>query len=404
MNKERIQQIENQKNTIKQLKSTSFEKLSRRLSPQFNSKEFINDYKKKMKMIRDLEKTIPQEMLQWEIQFQSNLESLSPMTEFDYVEAALQKELDELKKTDITNLTKKDRIQKIQELIAKDMPHLSSLKNQDNSLTFPMREEENTNQEIIISENSEKNEINENQQIEDTDELDDPITIFTVDVYDIDHRNELDLTQTIELLGNQYLTTLKDFIECATEHIIEDLEKEKVEIMPNIPINKENFKSGYFFINNTFYNDLREEVNIDYSRQIIEWSKQNKRFLERDFYNFDSKKMEETKFNDLVFRINEPYIFTHYGDCTHVIVFTLVRIKHENDPPNENFPLKTYPIKKKKNCVFCKKRLATKIVVNDQLCPSNQALFCDDCFEKLHYSENGDLLYSDFEVYPYYQI
>jgi hypothetical protein len=41
------------------------------------------------------------------------------------------------------------------------------------------------------------------------------------------------------------------------------------------------------------------------------------------------------------------------------------------------------------------------VSIGDPLSQSNPALFCNDCFRRLHYTQDGQLLRSDFVVFPY---
>ncbi len=103
-------------------------------------------------------------------------------------------------------------------------------------------------------------------------------------------------------------------------------------------------KSGYFFIENTIFNDLRFN-NYDCSeyyknllfhsnnyvstdmlvtfRPVIAWARENKIDL------IDSKSMEDTRFIDLTIRLGFPYLFTHLGNCEHLIIFTSVKFEFQ---------------------------------------------------------------------------
>lgn len=56
--------------------------------------------------------------------------------------------------------------------------------------------------------------------------------------------------QEFAVLGSQKLTELKDVLYCLSDHIGDGRQT----------------RSGYFFIENTFYNDMRHKNNVDYSR------------------------------------------------------------------------------------------------------------------------------------------
>lgn len=42
------------------------------------------------------------------------------------------------------------------------------------------------------------------------------------------------------------------------------------------------------------------------------------------------------------------------------------------------------------------------VTYNDKLSAEDPTFYCDKCYRQLHYDEQGQLLYSDFEVYRYY--
>lgn len=45
----------------------------------------------------------------------------------------------------------------------------------------------------------------------------------------------------------------------------------------------------------------------------------------RDFPEFKTAKMEDTSFYDLKMKVGFPYLYTHQGDCEHVVILTDVR-------------------------------------------------------------------------------
>jgi len=52
------------------------------------------------------------------------------------------------------------------------------------------------------------------------------------------------------VLGTQYLSELKDKLYCLSDHLV----------------GGKNYPSSFFYIENTFYNDFRDERCIDYSQ------------------------------------------------------------------------------------------------------------------------------------------
>lgn len=65
------------------------------------------------------------------------------------------------------------------------------------------------------------------------------------------HPSKNTKTQEYRVLGQQPLTALRDKLYCLSDHMLDG---------PKI-------KSGYFFVEHTFYNDMREQ-NTDYSKYV----------------------------------------------------------------------------------------------------------------------------------------
>ena len=124
--------------------------------------------------------------------------------------------------------------------------------------------------------------------------------------------------------------------------------------------------------------------------------------------------MATTKINDLKgLRLGAPYLYCHSGGCQHLISFVDIRyLPAETSGINKvtmSWPRVLYrrPLKRKK-CVACstnKRRNVnySKFVVYDhKLVDRSPTFFCEECYDKYHYNNNGTLLYDQFKVYPYY--
>lgn len=46
---------------------------------------------------------------------------------------------------------------------------------------------------------------------------------------------------------------------------------------------------------------------------------------ERGLDILDSKKMEETQFSDLNIKLGYPYLYTHIGNCEHLVIFLNIK-------------------------------------------------------------------------------
>ena len=114
----------------------------------------------------------------------------------------------------------------------------------------------------------------------------------------------------IPLLSNDLLSSQK----------LSDLQDEFYCLMDITPIGKE-LKNSYFFIEDTFYDDMRHENAIRLSDPICEWAN-NCDGHWKQTGNYIQKNMEDMKFEDLDIRLGSHYLYCHQGDCQHVIIFT----------------------------------------------------------------------------------
>lgn len=221
--------------------------------------------------------------------------------------------------------------------------------------------------------------------------------------------------QEFLVLGRQPLTVLKDKLYCLTDQLMQKAEQQ-------VP-------SGYFMIENVFYNDLRDRMAIDYSRPIIDWVNSNKdealekwkvivaagfkkkqrALLQGSLPSdrlpfFRAANMASTCFDDLHFRLGVQYLYCHQGDCKHSIVIRDMRLIHPEDVQNKaSYPLLTFqPRVRHRKCSICDIYRAKKVTYDDKWAPTNPSFFCENCYYLLHYSQSGTLMYDDFRVYDYY--
>ncbi|CAI9109954.1 OLC1v1009898C2 [Oldenlandia corymbosa var. corymbosa] len=240
-----------------------------------------------------------------------------------------------------------------------------------------------------------------------------PEVILCIEVYH--NKRSWTKSQEFLVLGQQFLSEIKDKIYCLTDEI---MKKEGVED-----------SSGYFLIEDVFCNDTREPSAIDYSKPIFEWLEQSenealdkweyivsgeqqlqqkrKAFLDNSdtvpLPQFKAVDMQKIRICDISFRIGAGYLYCHRGDCKHIIVFRDMRLSHPEDVQNRAaYPLISYQLKLiLRKCSVCNIYKATKITVDDKWAKENPCYFCDLCYYMLHYVD-GSLLYSDFSVYDYF--
>jgi len=82
--------------------------------------------------------------------------------------------------------------------------------------------------------------------------------------YGLSHRYSFIADQELDVLGSQTLDKLRDAFICVSDISnpgdCSETPKESVKVIAS-----DIYKSGCFFINNTFYNDTRDECNLNYS-------------------------------------------------------------------------------------------------------------------------------------------
>ncbi|KAL0407166.1 UNVERIFIED_CONTAM: snRNA-activating protein complex subunit [Sesamum latifolium] len=207
-------------------------------------------------------------------------------------------------------------------------------------------------------------------------------------------------TQEFLVLGRQFLTEVRDKIYCLTDEIMKKA--------------GHNDPSGYFLIEDVFYNDMRDCSAMDYSKPILDWLDNSKNdalekweFIvsgelqqkqkallgsqsKQQLPRLKSTHMQTTRFCDIRFRLGAD-------------IFTVIRLIHPEDVQNRAaYPLLTLQQKfRYRKCSVCKIYRAAKMTVDDKWALSNPCYFCDVCYYMLHYA-NGSLLYSDFSVYDYH--
>ncbi|XP_044342663.1 snRNA-activating protein complex subunit isoform X7 [Triticum aestivum] len=239
-----------------------------------------------------------------------------------------------------------------------------------------------------------------------------PEAILCVEIYECRHGSVKN--QEFLVLGSQLLTDLKDNIYCSTNKLME--------------LNKLHNHSGYFLIEDTFYNDTRHYSAVDYSKPILDWldnssdevaekwdaissgvlKKRQKDLLKglhiSNVPEFKSANMQSTYFSDLHFRLGAGYLYCHQGNCKHTFVIRDMRLIHPEDTQNQaEYPLMTFQMQRRfQKCSVCQIYLATKMTVDDKWAPNNPCYFCKQCYYLLHYKEDDSLLYHH-TVYDYFQ-
>ncbi|XVF85261.1 hypothetical protein PTKIN_Ptkin17bG0103700 [Pterospermum kingtungense] len=218
--------------------------------------------------------------------------------------------------------------------------------------------------------------------------------------------------QEFLVLGHQTLTELKDKIYCLTDQVMQKAGQHD--------------PSGYFLIEDKFFNDLRDSSAIDYSKPILDWLTNSKDDALKKWESivtgelqqkqrailgsvapsrlpqFRAVDMHKTRFCDFRFQVGAGYLYCHQGDCKHTIVIRDMRLIHPEDVQNRAaYPIIIFQLKPRvQKCNVCKISRATKVTVDDKWAKENPCYFCDYCYSLLH-SNDESPLYGEFSVYDY---
>ena len=206
------------------------------------------------------------------------------------------------------------------------------------------------------------------------------------------------LLQEFDVLGHQKLTELRDHIDCIADHMIVGEYSDTPTMQQDVRA-KDMFKSGYFFIEGVFYNDMRDPNCRDYSKTIMEWAKDPG----RGYRSLQSRKMEENTFLDLSVRIGQPYLYTHQGDCEHVIIFSDIRLVQPDDCQDyAKYPILTQQSHSRKiKCRVCQAHVSSWMTFGSIVTPEDPCFFCETCFRMLHYDQQGNRTVEGFKAYRY---
>ncbi|KAL7287430.1 hypothetical protein TKK_0018539 [Trichogramma kaykai] len=206
---------------------------------------------------------------------------------------------------------------------------------------------------------------------------------------------KLSINLVVAMLGSQTLDKLRDVISCvsdmaiSTEMSAAPIRSHATQMAKNV------YKSGFFFIENTFYNDLRDPNNHDNSKVIRDWMKSR---------NFDSAKtavMENTRIDSLVLKFGFPWVYQHQGDCEHLISFSNARLVNSSDELCTEVYPRILRIKPRPNryCMTCGIYNVSWVTIDNNRLPHNPCLFCESCFRSYNYVKGKKI--GSFSAYPY---
>ncbi|KAJ2689144.1 hypothetical protein IWW39_001698 [Coemansia spiralis] len=199
------------------------------------------------------------------------------------------------------------------------------------------------------------------------------------------------------VLGSQSLTVLRDAFYCISDFLI----SHRDEVTENSKEKKTS--SSYFFIEKTFYNDMRSPTATDYSRVITEWASDPERQEKNPrLRGLQSRLMDGARFLDLSIRLKQPYIFMHQGDCEHVLMFTDLRLLGPKDDQFvESYPKQIFRTRHMRHkCRMCSAYPAQFVTKNDFHSGMSPCYFCEKCYTPFHFGANDEKLL-DHDVFPY---
>jgi hypothetical protein len=131
------------------------------------------------------------------------------------------------------------------------------------------------------------------------------------------------------------------------------------------------------------------------------------------------RSMNTTTLSTLRVRLGLRYLYCHMKQiCEHFLYFSDLRLfntttdyqqlthsssrRVQSQNIHETYPRLNYMAKfPRKKCEICLLWSAQYVVYGDRLAANNPTLFCQHCHHMLHYTNEGELLYDDFSVFPY---
>ncbi|XP_017775674.1 PREDICTED: snRNA-activating protein complex subunit 3 [Nicrophorus vespilloides] len=219
--------------------------------------------------------------------------------------------------------------------------------------------------------------------------------LLTVKVYkSLKIKNVKACQYEIAILSCHSLLDLKNKMLCNSDvGFCKEIQHPDETIPGNV---KEEYPSGFLFIENCFYNITDHSNAIDYSEIIRDWASKC------NMVQFTTAVLEETIIKDLKIILGAPYLFQHQGNCEHVFVFSDARLINGKDPLSSSvFPYILSENKKyTKLCFICQKIAAKFVVTNCDRLPHKYNLFCKNCLMSYNYL-NGEKI-GKFKLYPYY--
>merc|ERR1719228_706656 len=161
------------------------------------------------------------------------------------------------------------------------------------------------------------------------------------------------------------------------------------------------YKSGFIYIEGTFYNDTRDKSNIDYSQVIRKWAEDDPK---RNIGPFSTAKMEDTKLSDLELRLGYPYVYQHQGNHEHLVSFIDIRLLAPSDPQSlADYPLlRSVGAQNSRYCMICQTCIAVWVTMDNQRVPEEPYFFCGLCYKNFNFVDKKRV--GSFKEYRYFDV
>ncbi|KAB0790947.1 hypothetical protein PPYR_02747 [Photinus pyralis] len=205
--------------------------------------------------------------------------------------------------------------------------------------------------------------------------------------------SNLRFSQEILVLPSNTLAELRDCIKChADEGLSLELKEEESE--HTVGNSKAEYPSGFFFVENVFYNDLRRPNSFDYSEVIRGWG------TDRGI-KMDVGSMDLTRIGDLSVRFGYPYVYQHQGRCEHIFTFGDGWVLNTRD----NLDTDKYPLcvsihtPYSRLCSVCGVDGSQWVCVDSDRMPLNPMLLCESCFKCYNFVDGKRV--GSFKAYPF---
>lgn len=194
------------------------------------------------------------------------------------------------------------------------------------------------------------------------------------------------------VLGQNLLTELRDKISCVCKNFhFYDISED-----PEAPQIEKQTDPNFIFITDTFYKDMRNPGNIDYSKHYLKWTETVPALKNVKFKVAD---MASSKFIDLSVYLGFPQLYLHHGNCEHLFVFSHIALLDLHcSLRRSDYPfLRSSRPKYNNTCVTCGHEEFNFMVLDSDAHVQNPTYLCTKCFLTYHYRDGTKI--GSFKAY-----